>query len=203
MRDLPFSALQFAFYEEFQKLAKTYQNSRDIGIVLEILTGGAAGGLAGVITCPLDVVKTRIQTQVRTELWPTATTSTTTPSTSAATPVTNPSTNPPHHTTTTATASAGAASTAQQQHRTISTSSPNTTPPPKPGTTTARLTTNSIIKGMGLIYRTEGIQGLFRGVGPRMVWTSVQSGTMLVLYQSLLKGFESWWPWEEEGDALT
>jgi hypothetical protein len=27
-------------------------------------------------------------------------------------------------------------------------------------------------------------------VGPRLVWTSVQSGSMLVLYQYLLKYFE-------------
>lgn len=200
MRDLPFSALQFAFYEEFQKWAKSYQNSRDIGIGLEILTGGAAGGLAGVITCPLDVVKTRIQTQVRTEPGAAIITSNITPSATAAAPVTNLSTNPPHHTT--ATATALSANTAQQQHRKISTSSPSTTPPPKPGTTTVKLNTNSIYKGLGLIYRTEGIQGWFRGVGPRMVWTSVQSGTMLVLYQSILKRLEVWWPWGAEGDAL-
>ena len=36
-----------------------------------------------------------------------------------------------------------------------------------------------------------------------MVWTSVQSGTMLVLYQSILKEFEKFAPWEEkEGDVL-
>ncbi|KAF3918727.1 hypothetical protein AA313_de0209388 [Arthrobotrys entomopaga] len=67
MRDLPFSALQFAFWEQFQKWAKASSGGGDIGIGLEILTGGAAGGLAGTITTPLDVVKTRIQTQVRTD----------------------------------------------------------------------------------------------------------------------------------------
>lgn len=53
MRDLPFSALQFAFYEQFQKAAKLYRESRDIGLPLEIATAGFAGGFAGVITCPL------------------------------------------------------------------------------------------------------------------------------------------------------
>ncbi|KAF3904927.1 Mitoferrin-1 [Dactylellina cionopaga] len=67
MRDLPFSALQFAFWEQFQKWAKVYSNGGDIGIGFEILTGGAAGGLAGTMTTPLDVVKTRIQTQLRTD----------------------------------------------------------------------------------------------------------------------------------------
>lgn len=53
MRDLPFSALQFAFYEQFQKWAKQWCDSRDIGLPLEIATGAMAGGLAGTITCPL------------------------------------------------------------------------------------------------------------------------------------------------------
>lgn len=62
-RDLPFSALQFAFYEQEHRLAKEWVGSRDIGLGLEILTAVTAGGMAGVITCPMDVVKTRIQTQ--------------------------------------------------------------------------------------------------------------------------------------------
>jgi hypothetical protein len=54
MRDLPFSALQFAFYEQFRKWAKQYSGKgKDIGVGLEIATGAMAGGLAGVITCPL------------------------------------------------------------------------------------------------------------------------------------------------------
>lgn len=57
MRDLPFSALQFAFYEQFQKSARAYRDSRNIGIGLEILTGALAGGLAGVITCPLGTLQ--------------------------------------------------------------------------------------------------------------------------------------------------
>lgn len=62
-RDLPFSALQFAFYEKEQTMAKEWVGKRDIGLGLEILTAATAGGMAGVITCPMDVVKTRIQTQ--------------------------------------------------------------------------------------------------------------------------------------------
>jgi hypothetical protein len=47
-----------------------------------------------------------------------------------------------------------------------------------------------VMKALKIIYRTEGVAGWFRGVGPRGVWTSVQSGTMLVMYQTLLKWFE-------------
>lgn len=46
--------------------------------------------------------------------------------------------------------------------------------------------------GLKIIYKTEGMAGWFRGVGPRFVWTSVQSGTMLVLYQTLLRYFEQY-----------
>lgn len=54
MRDLPFSALQFAFYEQFRKGAKHYCGpGKDIGLGFEIGTGALAGCLAGVITCPL------------------------------------------------------------------------------------------------------------------------------------------------------
>ena len=49
------------------------------------------------------------------------------------------------------------------------------------------LDTSSVVTGLRIIYKTEGVLGLFRGVGPRFVWTSVQSGTMLVLYQTLLR----------------
>ena len=38
--------------------------SKRIGVPLEILTGGSSGALAGVITTPLDVVKTRLQVQL-------------------------------------------------------------------------------------------------------------------------------------------
>ncbi|KAF2279310.1 mitochondrial carrier protein [Westerdykella ornata] len=165
-RDLPFSALQFAFYEEERGLAKRYVGSHNIGLPLEILTAATAGGMAGVITTPLDVVKTRIQTQVNDV-----------PSISTRPPVTtlSPSkhsikpTKPP------------------PQNRPISTSSPSTA---LRNHSAATLDTSSVITGLKIIYKTEGIWGWFRGVGPRAVWTSVQSGTMLVLYQTLLRYFE-------------
>ncbi|KAK6343295.1 hypothetical protein TWF730_010889 [Orbilia blumenaviensis] len=192
MRDLPFSALQFAFWEQFQKWAKASCDGGDIGLGLEILTGGAAGGLAGTLTTPLDVVKTRIQTQVRTDL-PHDVTADTKP------PVQTHTINIPRqmstikhlHTYSSAipqqsTLTKGVASL-QSHLRSISTGGPSTTPPIRNGAMI--LETDSILTGLRLIFRHEGVVGLFRGVFPRGVWTSIQSGTMLVMYQTLLKSF--------------
>lgn len=52
-RDLPFSALQFSFYETFRQWAIYSNNgSDDLSISMELLTGAAAGGLAGTLTTP-------------------------------------------------------------------------------------------------------------------------------------------------------
>ncbi|KAL1585391.1 hypothetical protein WHR41_05746 [Cladosporium halotolerans] len=181
-RDLPFSALQFAFYEQEQKFAKQYVGSKDIGLPLEILTGASAGGMAGVLTCPMDVVKTRIQTELDPEViaqargkaaaaaksgssksQPTTATSSQRPTQPASSKHPNTRGHP---------ISTSGASTALKQHGQVS------------------LDTESVMKALRIIYRTEGIGGWFRGVGPRGVWTSVQSGTMLVMYQTLLKWFD-------------
>ncbi|KAI9805117.1 MAG: hypothetical protein M1825_000951 [Sarcosagium campestre] len=155
-RDLPFSALQFAFYEQAQEWARDYAGSRHIGLAWEIATAGGAGGLAGVLTCPMDVVKTRIQTQVNA-----------TPSTSSG-----------HK--------------SQQELRPPTAVNVHTGPKLRAARTPAmNLDTSSVVTGLRLIYRSEGVAGWFRGVGPRFVWTSVQSCTMLVLYQVILRQFAS------------
>src|ERR1700761_7369589 len=165
-RDVPFSALQFLFYEQEQKIAKAFVGSQDIGLPLEILTGASAGCAAGVITCPLDVVKTRIQTQVNQ---------------TSSSPIT------PFQTTSHTSQSISQSTSIKQRTRHISTSPPSTTLKPHAA---AMLDTSSVIKGLKIMYRTEGIRGLFRGVGPRAVWTAVQSGCMFMLYQSFLKWFD-------------
>ena len=172
-RDLPFSALQFAFYEQEQAWAKQYVGGNDIGLALEILTATTAGGLAGVMTCPLDVVKTRIQTQLN----PAEYVHNQSP--------TNLSSRQPKMSSRLISESVHSS---KRSVRTISTSSPTTTIP-KQGSVT--LDTSSVFTGLKLVYKREGLAGCFRGVGPRFVWTSVQSGTMLVLYQTLLRQLEA------------
>lgn len=186
-RDLPFSALQFAFYEEEQRIAKKWCGGPEIGLGLEILTASTAGGMAGTITCPLDVVKTRIQTQIN----PVSAV----PATALKAIQSNNPLRPPS-------SKRSATSSTQQAIRHISTSSPSTSIV-RPGA--VMLDTSSIIQGLKIMYKTEGISGWFRGVGPRAVWTSVQSGTMLVCYQALLRKFGQWDPadgFDGEGDAI-
>ena len=126
-RDLPFSALQFAFYEQEQKLAKDWVGGHDIGLGLEVATAVSAGGIAGVMTCPLDVVKTRTQTQII--------------------PVTSAQNSPAAHL---ERISKIHKSSGKLQTRSIH-SGPRTLPP-----TTPVLDTSSVITGLKLIYKTEG-----------------------------------------------
>ncbi|CAN8102266.1 unnamed protein product [Discula destructiva] len=181
-RDLPFSALQFMFWEQFRDWATQWKGSRDLGTPLDFLTGAAGGGLAGVMTCPLDVVKTRLQTQLN----PSAKSALAGKAQSS----TSKSSVDPH-----ITQAAGQTKLKEATKRLISTSSPSTHTP-RPGATT--LETSSVIEGLKMIYKTEGLGGWFRGVGPRFMWTSIQSGCMLFLYQTLLRKMESWMPVEDE-----
>ncbi len=178
VRDLPFSALQLAFYEKFRQLA--FQYARDtqdsessshhpvtLPIYMELLTGSAAGGLAGTLTTPLDVIKTRVQTQKKVS--PSSLSSIRSGGTLNNQPI-----------------AMSAQSIVNQPSSAIS-KAPNPSGIKKytiPSTAQpAYINTSSTIKGLNLIYKTEGIYGLFSGVGPRFVWTSIQSSIMLFLYQ--------------------
>jgi hypothetical protein len=177
-RDLPFSALQFMFYEQGLSWARQWRRKRkDIGWQLELVTGAVAGGLAGFLTTPLDVVKTRLQTQ----LHPFAQSFT----------ESGPETRQPGGASVRMVRQMADSSKVAEQRRLISTSSPSTHTP-RPGA--VALDTSSVYTGLKMIWRTEGMNGLFRGVGPRLVWTSTQSGAMLFLYQALLRQLEVYYP---------
>ncbi|KAI3403379.2 hypothetical protein KGF56_003800 [Candida oxycetoniae] len=138
-RDLPFSALQLSFYEKFRQLAIYYNhNSDDLPVGVELLTGAAAGGLAGILTTPLDVIKTRIQTATNTS----------------------------------------------DLHSPISKHKVITNP------FIRSFNNNATLRALYSIYKCEGILGAFSGVGPRFIWTGIQSSIMLLLYQTSLKQLE-------------
>ena len=186
------SALQFAFYEQERNWAKRWKGSTDIGLDLEIATAASAGGLAGVMTCPLDVVKTRIQTQINPPE-----TVTLTSDIKKARP--QPAIAPQMEKASTPRAVHNPSMQASSR-RLISTSAPSTSTP-KPDA--IKLDTSSVMTGLRLIYKTEGVTGLFRGVGPRGVWTSIQSGTMLVSYQEILKRIKTSPYLNDEGSSVT
>ncbi|KAG7665158.1 uncharacterized protein J8A68_001214 [[Candida] subhashii] len=132
-RDLPFSALQFAFYEKFRQLAIYYNGSDDdLPVSLELLTGFCAGSLAGSMTTPLDVIKTRIQTATNT----------------------------------------------RELSESIS---------QKSNSLVNLLNKNATLRALVSIYKHDGIFGAFSGVGPRFIWTGIQSSIMLLLYQVSLR----------------
>jgi hypothetical protein len=91
---------------------------------IDLLTGSLAGGIAGAVTTPLDVMKTLLQTQV---------------------------------------------STKKQKEI---------------GGTAKHY--SGIIDGLIWNYKNQGIGGLFRGIGPRVFWTSLQSAIMFVIYEQVL-----------------
>ncbi|KAF9955949.1 hypothetical protein BGZ65_003094, partial [Modicella reniformis] len=132
VRDVPYSALQFAFYEKLKVEAKKWEAHPDgkMSLPVETACGAVAGGMAGFLTTPLDVMKTLLQTQVKR-------------------PSSSKSTNLP-------------GVSAQKYYVGI----------------WDGLKWN--LKQYGVIY------GLFRGVGPRVSWTAMQSAIMFVIYEQAL-----------------
>lgn len=137
-RDLPFSALQLAFYEKFREAAFRIEGKEwgknQLSITSEMATGALAGAVAGVLTTPLDVIKTRVQTQQNV--------------------------------------------------------------PSGTGVRPANLS-NSLLSSLKTVYKLEGLLGFFSGVGPRCIWTSIQSSIMLFLYQYTLRGMNDMFPSNE------
>ncbi|KAG0179701.1 hypothetical protein DFQ29_001741 [Apophysomyces sp. BC1021] len=126
--------------ERFKTIAhenyKTPDGQLPMGI--DLVTGSLAGGIAGAVTTPLDVMKTLLQTQH--------------PSKKGSKPTTAPDMS----------TSTGVSSAPQPKHY------------------------SGIVEGLVWNYKNQGIGGLFRGIGPRVFWTSLQSAIMFVIYEQIL-----------------
>ncbi|KAF6154541.1 hypothetical protein GIB67_027814 [Kingdonia uniflora] len=63
----PFTAVHFSTYEAMKKILSEVspENASEERLLVHICAGGVAGALAGAVTTPLDVVKTRLQCQVQ------------------------------------------------------------------------------------------------------------------------------------------
>jgi len=59
-RDMPFMVILFVTYDELKR--RTTQEKRQITMVESLTYGGVSGGLAGFLTTPMDVIKTKIMT---------------------------------------------------------------------------------------------------------------------------------------------
>ena len=67
MREIPFSSIQYPFYEFLKGLAVSFESSRNkiakekvvIGGIQLALIGSVAGSFSGLVVTPLDVLKTR------------------------------------------------------------------------------------------------------------------------------------------------
>ncbi|ORZ10751.1 mitochondrial carrier domain-containing protein [Absidia repens] len=148
LRDVPYSAIQFACYERFKKLAqqKCIEPGQQLPLGIDLLTGSLAGGIAGAVTTPLDVMKTLLQTQQS--------------SNGSKKPVSLP--------TGTKASTTGKSTTVHQPKH-----------------------YSGIMEGLIWNYKHQGVGGLFRGIGPRVFWTSLQSAIMFVIYEQVLHFEES------------
>ncbi|KAI8084663.1 mitochondrial carrier domain-containing protein [Halteromyces radiatus] len=158
LRDVPYSAIQFACYERFKKIAQQncVEPGQQLPLGIDLLTGSFAGGIAGAVTTPLDVMKTLLQTQQS---------GSKKSSTTASTSINKVTT------TATITSSSALSTTTTTIHQ------------PKHY--------SGIMEGLIWNYKHQGIGGLFRGIGPRVFWTSLQSAIMFVIYEQVLHLEES------------
>jgi hypothetical protein len=60
------------------------------------------------------------------------------------------------------------------------------------GSQPKNIRTESVITALRHVYKHEGWQGLFRGMGPRSGWCGSQSGVMFLGYEFFLRALDKW-----------
>lgn len=63
LRDLPFDAIEFVVYEQLKKTVKAAKAGADPTPLETSALGAVAGAVTGLVTTPLDVIKTRLMIQ--------------------------------------------------------------------------------------------------------------------------------------------
>lgn len=63
VRIVPYTAVQFAAYEEFKKLLKIPEDPREQHPILRLTAGALAGIVSSTVTYPLDLIRTRLAVQ--------------------------------------------------------------------------------------------------------------------------------------------
>ncbi|GAB5029597.1 s-adenosylmethionine carrier 1 [Nannochloropsis oceanica] len=62
IRDVPYTMLELGLYENFKTLLKKYRKREELTTLEELSAAAVTGGLVGLLTNPLDLVKTRLMT---------------------------------------------------------------------------------------------------------------------------------------------
>ncbi|KAJ3166434.1 hypothetical protein HDU88_003302 [Geranomyces variabilis] len=178
-RDIPLTAIQFTLYENIRASILRHQSSTTSPILsvltTDILPGATSGFIAGLVTTPLDVVKTCLQTQGNPAKPRWQQLGATTAS------ATIPAPTPPIPSLPSLSSLLSSASSAS-----ASSSSASPIPPPSPSRSGGPVYYDGMVSAFKGIYKRRGLAGLFSGAWARAAWTGSQSTIMFFIYEALL-----------------